>query len=126
MSEAERIAKALDEDERVALACDFKQWSVQGPQGRHISGPAGETLLVARSGPNLHSHLAKPTMHTGDSFHHAARHDPARVLADVERTRRIIGLCETETPETGGLPLALRILRILADEPTPPPPVDGT
>lgn len=37
-----------------------------------------------------------------------------RVLAEVEAKRQIIDLCATETPETGGLPLALRTLRLLA------------
>jgi uncharacterized protein DUF6221 len=44
---------------------------------------------------------------------HIARHSPARVLRDVAARRQIIALCETETDETGGRPLALRILRIL-------------
>lgn len=39
---------------------------------------------------------------------------PTRVLQDVEAKRAIVALCETETPETGGLPLALRTLRLLA------------
>lgn len=42
------------------------------------------------------------------------RFPPARRLAEIEGDRQIIALCETETPETGGLPLALRTLRQLA------------
>lgn len=54
---------------------------------------------------------------------HMARHDPARVLADVERTRRIIAECEAVLDQSAkhdtdyGVGLAETILGILADEP---------
>ena len=35
-------------------------------------------------------------------------------LADVKAKRQIIELCATETDETGGRPLAIRTLRLLA------------
>lgn len=38
----------------------------------------------------------------------------ARERREVEAKRRIVDLCDTETPETGGLPLAIRTLRLLA------------
>ncbi|MBA9005948.1 DUF6221 family protein [Thermomonospora cellulosilytica] len=49
---------------------------------------------------------------------HIARHHPARVLADVEALRQVVALCETETAETDGLPLAMRILELLARDNT--------
>lgn len=39
--------------------------------------------------------------------------DPV-VLADLDSKLAILGLCETETPETGGKPLAQRVMRLLA------------
>lgn len=41
---------------------------------------------------------------------HIARHDPVDTLARIEAERRIVDLCITETPATGGHPLALRAL----------------
>lgn len=46
---------------------------------------------------------------------HIAAHDPAWALRDVAAKRAILALCETETGETGGRPLALRIMSLLAE-----------
>ena len=45
---------------------------------------------------------------------HVARHDPARVLREVAAKWQIVALCKTETDQTGGRPLATRILHLLA------------
>lgn len=77
----------LDADERVARAASAESWADEYGEFRSRGG---------------------------DNFAHVLRHDPARVLAEVEAKRRIVDLCDTETPETGGLPLAIRTLRLLA------------
>jgi hypothetical protein len=81
------VRARLDEDERLACACPLTEWVVQGPPPEAgISGPAGEMMLAGRHTDDEHlwSLLARPTMHTGHALNHAARHDPARVLAEVE------------------------------------------
>ena len=47
--------------------------------------------------------LEKPAVRTG-----------ARMLREVAVKRQIVALCETETDQTGGKPLATRILHLLA------------
>jgi hypothetical protein len=44
----------------------------------------------------------------------AAGLDESRATRDIDAKREILLLCETETAETGGRPLALRIQRHLA------------
>ena len=40
--------------------------------------------------------------------------DTSRATRDVDAKREILGLCVTETEETGGRPLAVRVVRLLA------------
>lgn len=40
--------------------------------------------------------------------------DPEYVLADLDAKQHLVELCSTETSDTGGLPLALRILSTMA------------
>jgi len=85
------LAARLDEDEAAARACKHAEWRVEGPPPEAgITGPAGEMLLEGRSGQYTWAHLARPAMHTGYSLHHAARHDPARVLREVAAKRAIL------------------------------------
>jgi hypothetical protein len=59
---------------------------------------------------------AADLIETGDSgvSRFIVRNDPSRVLREAAAKRAILSLCETETPETGGWPLALRIMRHFA------------
>lgn len=80
----------LDEDERVALGARGRTWTPED-----LAGGITE-------------------FHSG-TFEHIARHDPARVLREVEAKRRIIGLCVgTLEDEDYGLVLAQEVLQRLA------------
>jgi hypothetical protein len=79
----------LDDDERVARACPFRDWRTLGP-------PGTAPTLCGRHG-NSNAHLAEPvTFHDPKSatLAHAARWDPARVLAEIDAKRRIIDAIE--------------------------------
>ncbi|GAA3223163.1 DUF6221 family protein [Actinocorallia longicatena] len=80
----------LDEDEAAARACPLTDWSVDGPPPEHYAHTSTSSLLLGRAAERTFHHLALPTMHTGASLHHAARHDPARVLRDVAAVRQLI------------------------------------
>jgi len=92
------LTARLDEDEAVAkAAAGFLN------QPEHIADDLGRFTWRGQQ-------VARP------SLEHIARHDPARVLRRVDATRKILALCETETDETGGRPLAQRIVRLLTAE----------
>lgn len=86
----EFLKARLAEDEALARACDPSAWGANGSwirpaqngapaaQGRYVLAAEGEWHVLAKSydlTPNTH---------------HMARHDPARVLRDVEAKRRIL------------------------------------
>jgi len=78
----------LDDDERVARAVQLHLWTVSTPPP-----DVAPITLVANAGGSHYSHLAEGVrMHDPDGavLHHAARWDPARVLAEVDAKRRII------------------------------------
>lgn len=65
----------LDDDERVARMAADGPWCREGA-GQIVGGPGGQFLIAARS-----------QAWNGD---HIARHDPARVLVEVDAKRRIL------------------------------------
>lgn len=71
----------LDEDEAVARAAEPGPWSTNGYE------------IVTRADDR---DLADVYGGGGSTPDHIARHDPARVLAEVEAKRRIIEMHETE------------------------------
>ena len=77
-----------------------------------------EATANALGGTDLTSQVMTLT-HAVDDY--TDRVGPARTLREVEAMRAIVALCETETGETGGRPLALRILRHLAGVYSPDP-----
>jgi len=119
----------LDEDERAAQAASGG--TVVDEAGRWRTSPTGdeweasrtdcdedELLVALRPGlprpPDVMSGLwgavvsFKPefedpgTASPLAAFQHAARHDPARVLAEVDAKRRTVALCEPPLVETTG------------------------
>lgn len=79
----------LNEDERVAqLAAEANP----APRPRYPTGNGGLRGAISIG------------------MHHI-RQNPARTLARVAASRRVLELCATETAETGGRPLALRVIR---------------
>lgn len=86
----------LDEDERIARAardaefCKDGRWVVKGPFGEGLGGihsEPGEAILGEEE--NVPFAIAD----------HAVRHDPARVLREVEANRRIVRECTELLPE---------------------------
>lgn len=92
----EFVRARLDGHERLARECPFTEWEASGPS-------PGETYLVGRSGPRSAAHLAKPvTFHdpTAASLRHAAHHDPAHVLRQVQAHRAILDAYEQREAES--------------------------
>ncbi|MFB7776901.1 DUF6221 family protein [Streptomyces bauhiniae] len=90
------LRKQFDEDEQVARDADADTWRVgEGHDGgKVLMGQPGCVVAEARF---------------AEYADHAARHDPARVLREVEAGRRLIrahdkwceGRCEAKYPEAG-------------------------
>jgi hypothetical protein len=93
------LAARLDEDEAAAMAATGTAWAweatgdkdnswavgyVEGEDGRPLSGEIGHGQGVVIDGvcESINGHLADAA--------HIARHDPARVLREVEAKRRIL------------------------------------
>lgn len=100
MSELVEWLKAqLDEDERVALAATAGPWFVHdtyldrgGYTATVLSGEIGHGELRAWL-PTMRSDVAWDNeRNVWNDAKHIARHDPARVLREVEAKRRIIDL----------------------------------
>lgn len=70
--------RQLDEDERVALAAHANVWTAEGARD-------GEFTIVPDFTPS-----GVGVAFGAKNARHIARHDPARVLAEVERGRRDI------------------------------------
>ncbi|MFE2832133.1 DUF6221 family protein [Streptomyces mirabilis] len=110
----------LDEDEAAARAVPADlghSWSDPGPWVMAGSGGGGREAEVAKAADALEMPLAEAVAH------HIARHDPARVLAEVEAKRRIVDLTagmlsaakgDSEVDHYGGLSAAEDTLRLLA------------
>lgn len=88
------VTARLDEDEAAAKGCSLENWKASGPMpSSGYIGPA-DWYLVGR----VNAHEGK-LLATGLDIHdpehrcliHAARHDPARVLREVEAKRAIVG-----------------------------------
>lgn len=95
----------LDEDEATAMACKFSRWKYAYGV---LSGDAGPTApipwsMVNADGVQRHGEMEgrtwsdfakRITIHDpeGAGLTHAARHDPARVLAEVAAKRRILDI----------------------------------
>jgi hypothetical protein len=92
------IEARLAEDKAAAKACPLEHWEANGPprDGRYIGPP--EWYLVGRVDAHT-GHLLAEGSQIHDRDHvcliHAARHDPARVLRDVEAKRAILMRYET-------------------------------
>jgi hypothetical protein len=80
----EFVRAALDEDERVARAAEPAPWTAHeeaaDPDEGYVAGPDGYVLVYNEG-----------TVSLGTAAH-IARHDPARVLADVAAKRAILEL----------------------------------
>lgn len=108
---AEQLLAAIEETERIARAIpgDLRQhrWEDPGPwiMHGHTSGACDEIAKVADGVPMpIAEKLAA----------HIARHDPRSELIRCAVDRWIVELAATETDETGGRPLAIRVLALLA------------
>lgn len=129
MSGIEEFLRArLDEDEQVARAAIAGPWAVHSngevyaPQFDHEVRYSGvltsvEHLMVTQDREGLMSSVQEA------EAEHIARHDPARVLAEVAAKRRIVGLHEHKAdsmalyPNPGnasGLMALGGVLRLLA------------
>ena len=78
----------LTEDEQAARAATAGPWEVDTECNE------GGFLLRQTDGPAHVIYDPAPWEENGRDFEHFARHDPSRVLADVEAKRRIIELAE--------------------------------
>jgi hypothetical protein len=92
-----RLRAQLDEDEQFAAEASQSPWRCEDNFVENLDGGT-----VARFEIEANARFA-------------AANDPARELRDIAAKRKIVELCATETDETGGRPLAIRILRLLAD-----------
>jgi hypothetical protein len=86
----EFIEARLAEDEALARACDPSAWRANGSWRRpaQYGAPAAQGGYVLAAAGEWHV-LAKSYDVTPNTYH-MARHDPARVLRDVEAKRRLI------------------------------------
>jgi hypothetical protein len=80
----------LIEDEQIAGLSTPGRWSYDDRDGYVYTDDLGTHTPVAYG--------------TGNDGEHIARHDPARVLADIESKRRIIRLCNNMLWEHEGGP----------------------
>lgn len=95
MDIVEFLTARLDEDEAAIKTMGIEgagRWWV----GQRFDGsldPEGSTVFVdvRRSDGLGYIHLGAPEMFAGPTAIHIARHDPARVLAEVKAKRRMLG-----------------------------------
>lgn len=86
MDLVEFLRARLDDDEAQALAASPGPWS---PNAESDEVTAVDGITVC-DGFALSNNQLRATVE------HIARHDPVRVLADVESTRKIVDRCERE------------------------------
>ena len=90
----------LDEDEAAARAAADGPWTSSGP---YVDAPGAGIIMQAR--------------HTEDAAH-AARHDPARVLREVEAKRAILAQWQAQPPDSPVLTNALyQLAAVYSDHP---------
>ncbi|MFI2650191.1 DUF6221 family protein [Micromonospora fulviviridis] len=79
------LRQQLDEDERVARAADSSRWL-----------PEDKGITFEYTADDFHEGEAQARLaaDTRANQEHIARHDPERVLAEVEAKRRILDECE--------------------------------
>jgi len=74
----------IDADERIARA------ATEGPWIAEVSGETGHCVIPADA-QSTREHVAKTQLYAAAAdAEHIARHDPARVLAEVDAKRRIL------------------------------------
>lgn len=79
----------FDEDEQTAHAATPGRWRVtHDPLGTHVENGDGTGRIVMKSGADRSDGLGE------QNAAHIARHDPARVLREVEAKREIVGHCQ--------------------------------
>lgn len=80
----------LGEDQKAAEDCGYRHWYVLGPPAGHYAySSTSDHLCGSDPGSNRYSTISTGG---GASLHHAARHDPARTLAEIDAKRRLIAL----------------------------------
>ena len=90
MTLTEFLAARLDEDQAMAEACPWSEWMVSGSQDYSMP-----LTLCGRVAGETWADLAQDVWRQGPdvaSLRHAARHDPARVLREVEAKRARLAL----------------------------------
>jgi hypothetical protein len=92
--------------------------------------PGGDTIADGVMYGDLYEPMKK------EACEHIALHDPESVLRRCAADRKMLSLMTSETNETGGRPLAVRLIRLLAEsygwttqtsapDPAQGPPTDG-
>lgn len=91
MDLADSLRARLDEDEQVARACEGPKWLARPERDPDVDAwfPTDVVLRTAETGHTLWYDEGRDVQ---EEAVHAARHDPARVLAEVAAKRRIIEL----------------------------------
>lgn len=88
----------LDEDERAARDAGGKPWAWEQHYGDMCNDPTCEYGELATDDTvlmDVHGYDVKAPWQGAD---HIARHDPARVLAEVDAKRRIVGASAADCP----------------------------
>lgn len=80
----------LDEDEAVALACEANMLGAHVEWWHEVALSEWSSEYVMRATDGLSPVVAE--LHSATNAAHIARHDPARVLADVQAKRAIVDL----------------------------------
>lgn len=113
------LTARLDEDEAAAKAAGFSQqsktrqrhWTAHQP----TEGPGGEVPFLFGVKVTDTIGIGVFIANGGDRAEHVARHDPARVLADVSAKRAMVAECvRTLDVEESGFWLAELVLKQLA------------
>ncbi|MFD6275824.1 DUF6221 family protein [Streptomyces sp. NPDC060209] len=100
---AQFLRDRLDEDEQAARAWpDHQQnWEARGPRHLSYASGSGESVTAVNVGGDgaLGWERIYVKRDPGDLAEHVARHDPARVLAEVNAKRRLLDLHAPGTQE---------------------------
>ncbi|GHA61028.1 hypothetical protein GCM10010330_11080 [Streptomyces tendae] len=125
------LREQLDDDEQTAQAASAGPWSTRwNGQDHELVAPARAypiaewTYAIATQEPEASAHRAECDTANAD---HIVRHDPARVLREIDAKRKTIALCEPPLVDvTGpgdteksfvpgeGTPWGLDVLKLLA------------
>jgi hypothetical protein len=118
------LGEQLDEDERIARA------ATDGPWVAEVSGETGNCVIPADA-QSTREYVARTQLYAAAfDAEHIARHDPARVLREIDAKRRLVELHHAEQVEAinadgdersgywcfecDGEPFPCRTLRLLA------------